>query len=1247
MGFFNTLGNISQNKKNFKEWEKQDADKQAQREALYQKQQLPQEVLDKAKAKGRVIINTIDIMDTHSEEVAENTETAVMPFAGLAPLALSLIPGFPAYKNIERLAREKNEAIDNFLYKSNAGQELKDLVNELENKKIPGFKVWDYTSAFSKKNLQAVLNAKIEGFNSKDTYQALLKCKSQYNNIPELKNFQKGTKLGVLATVGTFIAAFIASNICAAKIQVKSSRIARWQSRQDLNDPRNFVQYTEEQMNTAKENLKKNGIEKEPKKGLGAISLFKKDKQEKGFFRSLGSTIADNKNYENWKKDYNLEDKKVQRELTPQELIEAQKDKEIIQRITKKINNSAEEYSENMETAAGVLINGTPILGGAVGALINLIVNKTSLGDKITNKNFEKILKNAPEADKEELKELFNKVQEGSKEKTKSFAGFINKATDQIKLFIKTFEASINKETIENSSGFSQFIQASKSLYSSSKVLKFTRGFGIIATGSMITGYIGAMLGLKLQKSSARAGRFAAKREIEQNPLNFVGYNEQDLDSVKDVKAKKTTIKEKFANYVTFLPRVIKEYFDYEKYKKTEAKEQKALLKELNKLEVTDKQLEEAKDLQRKLFTTFESVDDKSQEYSESMEAANEMVQPLIPVFGYALLALPFVIAGIKVAKKGTAGAIESTTGFLAKHTGFLKGRTVNKYFDDVSKNIVDVVAKQEVDDKALGILTSKLTPEELKSLIDKTKGADNEGKALLKELANANFTQSLKDDILTVFKSLVKDEKNINELQDNIMDPEAINKMIDNLDIPNVRISTILDLVIKNQQKGSFVESLNLKGLLSSLTDAAKNTSKKTPKDGNELKTFLLELIEKDGFVDKLQDSQLSDIINIVSNGINGKVKEQKTGFFANITNSIEKGINKTKIKTAIKTLAKSPDLPDIKISKQINDVVSSINQAKNADDEIAAILKAFKKTQTYEDGLNKFINNNIADEMTKEEIHALIINNFKGRLPDSILDSLLKQINSKANIKKAVDNIIDNYKTPINIKMIPKDGIKLESILNITTKDIENMKKAFLDKNKGLITNWTQEQIKNGSARKAISNMVGSMPDGATRKLLSTIAESNATDEQLAKIFTNICKCLKNIPTEQFKKILDTALAEFKKNPQKFMQALKSGSFAQVLLTKGLVTTTTLMSVGWGALSIALAFMVESTFASMQKKAGRLGVMKGLEELQDEKYYADTNPASKKEEVQNNSKEKIKTTPAVMSPALKNLLEKQQKTS
>ena len=34
---------------------------------------------------------------------------------------------------------------------------------------------------------------------------------------------------------------------------------------------------------------------------------------------------------------------------------------------------------------------------------------------------------------------------------------------------------------------------------------------------------------------------------------------------------------------------------------------------------------EDAKNLQRKLFNTFEKVDDKSQEYSESMEVANEI----------------------------------------------------------------------------------------------------------------------------------------------------------------------------------------------------------------------------------------------------------------------------------------------------------------------------------------------------------------------------------------------------------------------------------------------------------------------------------------------------------------------------------------------------------------------------------------------------------------------------------------------
>ncbi len=286
MGFFSALSNIRQNKNNFKQWEQKDADRQEQRKALYQKQQLPQEVIDKAKAKGKVIINTIDIMDNHSEEVAENTETVVMPLAGLANMLLPLIPGVPAFKIYQKEQAKHKELVNTFL-NSESGEGLRNLVNEIQNKNIKGFKSRGYISAFTnKKNLQAVLNAKVEGFDSKKAYNDLLRYKKEFREINGIKNLKKAGLIGFAATAGTAIATFIASNIIAAKIQVKSSRIARWQSREELNDPKNFVQYTDDQIKTAKENLEKN---QEPEKksgfsfGLGGLGkgLFKKDKDLK------------------------------------------------------------------------------------------------------------------------------------------------------------------------------------------------------------------------------------------------------------------------------------------------------------------------------------------------------------------------------------------------------------------------------------------------------------------------------------------------------------------------------------------------------------------------------------------------------------------------------------------------------------------------------------------------------------------------------------------------------------------------------------------------------------------------------------------------------------------------------------------------------------------------------------------------------------------------------------------------------
>ena len=90
MDFFNSLSQIAKNKNNFNKWEENQKQEQAKREALYQKRQYSDEELAKAKALGKNIIDVVDIMDNHSESVAENVETAVQPIVAGIPIITAL-----------------------------------------------------------------------------------------------------------------------------------------------------------------------------------------------------------------------------------------------------------------------------------------------------------------------------------------------------------------------------------------------------------------------------------------------------------------------------------------------------------------------------------------------------------------------------------------------------------------------------------------------------------------------------------------------------------------------------------------------------------------------------------------------------------------------------------------------------------------------------------------------------------------------------------------------------------------------------------------------------------------------------------------------------------------------------------------------------------------------------------------------------------------------------------------------------
>lgn len=1081
MGFFSAVGQVVSNGKNFKEWEKNDANKSKQREALAQKGIDPA-ALQKAGAKGKVIMDVIDIMDTHSEEVAENTETAIMPFAQLAPMLTGLAAAFglgkfaimPAAKKydkaygefrkahgdeLQKMAKELAEKIANspqnkklakikmtypgepLFIGTNLGkisQEIKKLSNN--NFKYNPLAYYDPASLFHKKNMEVLKGSSDKSV--KDIYKRLGELSKEYHNTPGIKNFKKnmGRYGGILG--GVIVGTFILSNILAAKIQVRSSRIARWQSRQDLADPKYFVQYTDEQVQAAKNSIEQNSDKDENKFSL---PFFKKGKKSglkygdnQGFFSSLKNTIADNKKYNEWKDNNKLEDKKIKRNLTPEELKEAEREQEVIQRVTKLINNQAEEYSENMETAAGVLIGGTPFLGAAVGGLISALVNKTGLGDKIADRSLNKILKSIDDkAKKDEVKKLYENLKPAAEDGKEFWASKLAKFNE---FFTKAWDASGPKGDTAKKMGRMEAIMTNgKKMINIMSTSSRARNIMIGGIGTFVTGMAGAFIGLKLQKSAARAGRYKAKRELEQNPANFVGYTKEEFKTVDDIKAEKKSALSKFKEYMLFIPNVIKDYCSYEKYKKTKAKQDKELLNELVKQNVSDEQLKEAKDLQRKLFTTFESVDDKSQEYSESIEAINEMSQPVIPYLGIAAIASPFVIAGVKLAKGGGAKAAETLTGFFAKHTGFLKGKMMRKYFDEVASNITNTVANQHNIDEKIS-----------------------------------------KNAFLKLVKIL----------------PENIN--------------------------------------IAQLSGEFQKTLKSVKGKDNELEALLIKLSKNKAF----KNVKIKDIYGMIDT------------------------------------------IGDGKSAKMMKD--------------IAGIDIDTKDLQALKDAIKAYAGDK-----------------------DNLGDILAKFVKN-ANIPKTKISDIEDMFNIMNTPELQKvfGGVKGKV-------DVKKLQKAIKSANiSGYANAYVEGTIKNGKWRKYAEKLKDSFPEyGWANNMLDSLLSSSLTDEQALKIYKNMQIICQNVPSEDLKKITDTMLKEFRKNPEQFIQALKDGSFRSIFMTNGLTKTIGIATGTWTSIGLVMTFALESIFADMQKKAGRLGVMKALEELKDVEYYANEMPENPVKPLQSNN--------------------------
>ena len=365
------------------------------------------------------------------------------------------------------------------------------------------------------------------------------------------------------------------------------------------------------------------------------------------------------------------------------------------------------------------------------------------------------------------------------------------------------------------------------------------RTIALSLVSGIVTSIAGAIIGLKLQKASARAGRYLAKKELEQNPENFIGYTNEDLKAYENVKAKPKSAGQKFKEYITFLPNVKKQYFEYQNYRKNDLVKEKAIKDELVKMEVSQEQLKEAKDMQRKLLNTFEKIDDKSQEYSESIEAAGEIAKPAVLIGGILTAVSPLIYIGIQ-AIRGKISASKITnkiTEFLGEHTKFMHGKIANKYLDEVGENITKLASKEFSETsnfeyklyKQLGEFglskesLKEIKFDDLKSLLNSycksanvtPKGKIQEIRSFVENSNSLELEKAIRK--LPIPRSLEIYLKSFSK-EEALIALNNVEKLIDN--IPKEKLNEILDILGKEFDKDplKLIKALGSKGALKEL---------------------------------------------------------------------------------------------------------------------------------------------------------------------------------------------------------------------------------------------------------------------------------------------------------------------------------------------------------------------------------------------------------------------------------------------
>lgn len=174
--------------------------------------------------------------------------------------------------------------------------------------------------------------------------------------------------------------------------------------------------------------------------------------------------------------------------------------------------------------------------------------------------------------------------------------------------------------------------------WASNKLLKLLKVSGKSPFAKAIPWVVGAAIPLvmsiyaaQVQKHASRIGRFKVRQEMLNNPASLVYVDKKESDTIENAKLPQRANK---PNIFKFFAQLVKDNKEYQKYRKTKAVEDMKFHKAVENIELSPEQLKEAKALQMNVFKTFNKVDEKSQAYSESVEAMGEITKQGVALFG-------------------------------------------------------------------------------------------------------------------------------------------------------------------------------------------------------------------------------------------------------------------------------------------------------------------------------------------------------------------------------------------------------------------------------------------------------------------------------------------------------------------------------------------------------------------------------------------------------------------------------------